>query len=179
MAIVHEGFITYGGLAGRDMEALAVGLQEGCDESYLEYRIKQAQYLGDRLKERGVPIIEPTGGHGVYVDGKRFFPHIPQSEFPSQRLVVALYEAAGVRAVELGACAFGRKDAETGEPVWPELEVMRIAISRRVYTQSHLDVIANALGDIYANRDNYRGLKLVYEGPITALRHFTAGFELL
>jgi tryptophanase len=115
----------------------------------------------------------------VYVDGKRFFPHIPQGEFPSQRLVTALYEAAGVRAVELGACAFGRKDPETGEPIWPELECMRIAISRRVYTKSHLDVIANALGDIYANRDDYRGLKLVYEGPITALRHFTAGFELL
>ncbi len=179
MAIVHEGFITYGGLAGRDMEALAVGLQEGCDESYLEYRIKQAQYLGDRLKARAVPLIEPIGGHGVYVDGKRFFPHIPQHEFPSQRLVVALYEAAGVRAVELGACAFGRKDPTTGASIWPELECMRIAISRRVYTNSHMDVIANALGDIYADRDNYRGLKLVHEGPITALRHFTAGFELL
>ena len=179
MAIVHEGFITYGGLAGRDMEALAVGLQEGCDEHYLEYRINQAQYLGDRLKEKGVPIIEPIGGHGVYVDGKRFFPHIPQSEFPSQRLVVALYETAGVRAVELGACAFGRKDPDTGAPIWPALEVMRIAISRRVYTRSHLDVIANALGDIYVDRDNYKGLKLVYEGPINALRHFTAGFELL
>lgn len=179
MAIVHEGFITYGGMSGRDMEALAVGLQEGCDERYLEYRINQVKYLGDKLKERGVPIIEPTGGHGVYVDGRRFFPHIPQHEFPSQRLVVALYEEAGVRAVELGACAFGSKDKETGEPIWPELETMRIAISRRVYTNDHMDVIANALGDIYENRDQYRGMKLVYEGPITSLRHFTAGFELL
>lgn len=179
LAIVHEGFVTYGGMSGRDMEALAVGLQEVCDEQYLEYRINQVKYLGDKLKEKGVPIIEPTGGHGVYVDGRRFFPHIPQHEFPSQRLVCALYEEAGVRAVELGACAFGSKDKETGEPIWPELETMRIAISRRVYTNSHMDVIANALGEIYKNREQYKGMKLVYEGPITSLRHFTAGFELL
>ncbi|RFB18018.1 aminotransferase class I/II-fold pyridoxal phosphate-dependent enzyme [Bacillus sp. HNG] len=179
LAIVHEGFITYGGLAGRDLEALAVGLQEGCDEQYLEYRINQAKYLGDRLLENGVPIVEPTGGHGVYVDGRRFFPHIPQSEFPSQRLVVALYEEAGVRAVEIGACAFGSKDPVTGEPIWPDIETMRIALSRRVYTNSHMDVIANALGEIYKNRDQYKGMKLVYEAPITSLRHFTAGFELL
>lgn len=179
LAIVHEGFVTYGGMSGRDMEALAVGLQEVCDEQYLEYRINQVKYLGDQLKAKGVPIVEPTGGHGVYVDGRRFFPNIPQHEFPSQRLVVALYEEAGVRAVELGACAFGSKDKETGEPIWPELETMRISISRRVYTNDHLDVIANALGDIYKARKEYKGMKLVYEGPITSLRHFTAGFELL
>jgi len=179
LAIVHEGYITYGGMAGRDMEALAVGLQEVCDKDYLEYRVNQVKYLGDRLKMYGVPIIEPTGGHGVYVDGRKFFPQMLQSEFPSQRLVVALYEEAGVRAVELGACAFGSKDPVTKEPIWPELETMRIAISRRVYTDSHMDVIANALGEIYKNRLNYRGLKLVHEGKITSLRHFTAGFELL
>jgi len=179
MAIVHEGFITYGGMSGRDMEALAVGLQEVCDEQYLEYRIGQVKYLGDKLKEQGIPIIEPTGGHGVYVDGRRFFPHIPQHEFPSQRLVVALYEEAGVRAVELGACAFGSKDPETGEQTWPKLETMRIAISRRVYTNNHIDVIVEALGDIYKNREHYKGMILVYEGPIVSLRHFTAGFELL
>lgn len=179
MSIVHEGFITYGGMAGRDMEALAVGLQEVCDEQYLEYRINQVKYLGDKLKEKNVPIIEPTGGHGVYVDGRRFFPNIPQHEFPSQRLVVALYEEAGVRAVEIGACAFGSKDPVTGEPIWPELELMRICVSRRVYTNSHMDVIANALGEIYKNRDQYKGMKLVYESDITSLRHFTAGFELL
>lgn len=179
LAIIHEGFITYGGLAGRDLEALAVGLQEGCEEQYLEYRINQVKYLGDLLLEKGVPIVEPTGGHGVYVDGRRFFPHIPQSEFPSQRLVVALYEEAGVRAVEIGACAFGAKDPETGEDIYPEIETMRIAISRRVYTNSHIEVIAEALGDIYKNRDNYKGMKLVYEGSVTSLRHFTAGFELL
>lgn len=179
MAIVHEGFITYGGMSGRDMEALAAGLQEATDLEYLEYRINQVKYLGDRLKEKGVPIIEPTGGHGVYVDGMKFFPQIPQHEFPSQRLVVALYEEAGVRAVEIGACAFGKKDSKTGADIWPELETMRICVSRRVYTNNHLDVIAEALGDIYKNRDSYRGMKLVYEGPITSLRHFTAGFELL
>ncbi len=179
LAIVHEGFITYGGMSGRDMEALAVGLQEACKEDYLEYRIGQVAYLAKRLKEKGVPTVEPSGGHGVYVDGRRFFPQIPQNEFPSQRLVCALYEEAGVRAVELGACAFGGKDKETGEPIWPKLEIMRIAIGRRLYTNSHMDVIANALGDIYQNRDQYKGMKLVYEGPVLALRHFTAGFELL
>jgi len=179
MAIVHEGFITYGGLAGRDLEALAVGLQEGVDFNYLDYRVKQVKYLGDKLRERGIPIIEPTGGHGVYVDGRRFFPQIPQHEFPSQRLVVAMYEEAGIRCVELGACAFGSKDKVTGEPIWPELETMRIAISRRVYTNNHLDCIVEALDYIYKNRTSYKGMKLVYEGPITSLRHFTAGFELL
>ena len=179
LAIVHEGFLTYGGLAGRDLEALAVGLKEVCDFDYLDYRIKQVEYLGNQLKQRGVPIIEPTGGHGVYVDAKRFFDHIPQSEFPAQRLVVALYEEAGIRAVELGACAFGSKDPVTGEDIWPELETMRIAISRRVYTNDHMDCIANALGYIYQNRHTYKGLKLVYQGPILSLRHFTAGFELL
>jgi len=179
LAIIHEGFITYGGMSGRDMEALAVGLQEVCDEQYLEYRIGQVKYLGDSLVERGIPVIQPFGGHGVYVDGRQFFSHIPQSEFPSQRLVCALYEESGVRAVELGACAFGSKDPETGEDIYPQLETMRIGISRRVYTNSHLDVIANALGDIYQQREQYTGMKLTYEGPILALRHFTAGFSML
>lgn len=179
LSIVHEGFITYGGLAGRDLDALAVGLKEVTEFDYLDYRIKQVAYLGQKLKEAGIPIIEPTGGHGVYVDGRRFFPHIPQSEFPSQRLVVALYEISGIRCVELGACAFGTKDPLTGEAIWPELETMRIAISRRVYTNSHMDAIANALKDIYDHRNSYKGLRLSYEGPIQSLRHFTAGFELL
>lgn len=179
LAIVHEGFITYGGMSGRDMEALAVGLQEATDIEYLTYRVNQIEYLGQKLKEKGVPIIEPVGGHGVYVDGKKFFPQIPQHEFPSQRLVVALYEEAGVRAVEIGACAFGKKDPDTGADIFPELETMRICVSRRVYTNNHLDVIAEALGDIYKKRETYKGMRLVYEGPITSLRHFTAGFELI
>lgn len=179
LAIVHEGFITYGGMSGRDMEALAVGLQEATTFEYLDYRVKQVAYLGDRLIEKGIPIIQPTGGHGVYVDGLKFFPQIPQCEFPSQRLVSALYEEAGVRAVEIGACAFGSKDPKTGADIFPEIETMRICVSRRVYTNRHLDVIAEALGDIYKNRSSYKGLKMVYEGPITSLRHFTAGFELI
>lgn len=179
MAIVHEGFITYGGMSGRDMEALAVGLQEVCEDRYLEYRIGQVAFLGELLKEHNVPIIEPTGGHGVYVDGRRFFPHIPQNQFPSQRLVCALYEEAGVRAVEIGACAFGSFDKVTGEEILPSIEAMRIAISRRVYTSDHLRVIAEALGEIYAKRDEYRGMKIVHQGSIVSLRHFTAGFELL
>ncbi|MEG0442030.1 MAG: tryptophanase, partial [Oscillospiraceae bacterium] len=179
MAIVHEGFITYGGMSGRDMEALAVGLREATTDAYLDYRVKQVEYLGNRLKEKGIPIVEPTGGHGVYVDGRRFFPHIPQNEFPSQRLVAALFEVAGVRAVEMGACAFGSKDPVTGEPIWPSLETMRICVSRRVYTNSHLDCIVEALAYIYEHRNEYKGLKMVYEGPIVSLRHFTAGFELL
>jgi tryptophanase len=176
LGIVHEGFVTYGGLAGRDLAALAVGLREACDEHYLAYRIGQSEYLGARLEERGVPHIKPVGGHGVYIDGRRFFPHIPQHEFPSQRIVCALYEEAGVRGVELGACAFGSKDPSTGAPIWPQLETMRLAISRRVYTNRHLDVVAEALGDIYEHRSEYGGMKLVFEGPITSLRHFTAAF---
>jgi tryptophanase len=179
LAIVHEGFITYGGMSGRDMEALAVGLQEACTDSYLEYRIGQVKFLGDLLLEKGIPIVQPTGGHGVYIDGRRFFPHIPQHQFPSQRLVCALYEEAGVRAVEIGACAFGSKDPVTGKDVFPEIETMRVCVSRRVYTNDHLRVIAEALGDIYQIRDNYRGMKLIYEGTIVSLRHFTAGFSLL
>ena len=179
MAIAREGFITYGGMSGRDMDALAVGLQEVCEDAYLEYRTGQVRFLGDLLIERGVPIVQPTGGHGVYVDGRRFFPQIPQSEFPSQRLVCALYEEAGVRAVEIGACAFGSKDPVTGEDIFPSLELMRICVNRRVYTSDHLRVIANALGDIYDKRDSYRGMKMIFTGKLMSLRHFTASFELL
>lgn len=179
MAIAREGFITYGGMSGRDMDALAVGLQEACQDDYLEYRVSQVKFLGDLLLEHGIPIIQPTGGHGVYVDGRRFFPQIPQYEFPSQRLVCALYEESGVRAVEIGACAFGSKDKVTGKDIFPSLELMRICVSRRVYTSDHLRVIADGLAKVYEKRDTYRGLKMVYEGPILSLRHFTAGFELL
>lgn len=179
LSIAHEGFITYGGLAGRDLEAIAVGLQEACDFEYLKYRVGQLEYIGRSLDEKGIPIIKPVGGHGIYVDGRRFFSQIPQSEFPSQRLVCALYEEAGIRAVELGACAFGQRDPDTGENIWPKLEVMRIAVPRRVYTNNHMDVIVDALDYIYKKRDTYKGLRLVYQGPILSLRHFTAGFELI
>ncbi len=175
--IVYEGFLTYGGLAGRDLEAIARGLYEATDETHLEDRIGQVAYLGSRLRERGIPIIEPTGGHGVYVDVKRFLPHLPQSAFPGQALVVELYREAAIRAVELGAVAFGRKDEQTGEQVFPPLELVRLAVPRRVYTDRHMDVVARALGEISKRKDRMRGMRLVSEAPV--LRHFTARFEPL
>jgi tryptophanase len=175
--IVYEGFLTYGGLAGRDLEAMARGLKEVLNEDYLENRIGQVAYLGDCLLDRDIPIIEPTGGHGVYVDARRFLPQIPQSEFPAQALVVELYVEAGIRAVELGTAAFGHKHEKTGEMVYPTLELVRLAIPRRVYTDRHMDMVVRALRNIRGRKDQVRGLKLVYEAPV--LRHFTAVFEQL
>jgi len=177
LAIINEGFVTYGGMSGRDLEALAIGLQEGIDEEYLKYRIEQVQYLGEELSKRGIPIILPTGGHGVYVDAQKFYPQIPQSEFPGQALVVELYKTAGVRGVELGSCAFSKKDKETGTIIYPELELVRLTVSRRVYTHRHMDVVINALEDVYKRRDQMKGMELTYEGPIISLRHFTAKFK--
>jgi tryptophanase len=179
LAIINEGFVTYGGMSGRDLEALAIGMQEGVEESYLEYRIEQVEYLGNELAKRGIPIIQPTGGHGVYIDARKFYPHIPQSQFPGQALVVELYKTAGVRGVELGSCAFAKKHPETGEIIYPELDLVRLSISRRVYTNRHMDVVVNALEDVFSRRNQMKGLKIIYEGPIISLRHFTAKFELL
>ena len=179
LAIINEGFVTYGGMSGRDLEALAIGLQEGIDEEYLKYRIEQVLYLGEELSKKGIPIILPTGGHGVYVDAQKFYPHIPQSEFPGQALVVELYKTAGVRGVELGSCAFSKKNKETGEIIYPDLELVRLTVSRRVYTNRHMDVVINALEDVFKRRDQMKGLKLTYEGPIISLRHFTAKFEMI
>ena len=179
LAIINEGFVTYGGMAGRDLEALSIGMVEGIQEDYLEYRIEQVKYLGDELSKRGIPIIQPTGGNGVYIDGKAFCDHIPQSEFPAQALVVELYKTAGVRGVELGSCAFSKKDPETGEITYPELEIVRLSVSRRVYTNRHMDVVVNALSDVYERRKQLKGLKIIYEGPILSLRHFTAKFDLI
>jgi len=179
LAIINEGFVTYGGMSGRDLEALAIGMYEGIQEDYLEYRIYQVAYLGEQLSKRGVPIILPTGGHGVYVDAQKFYPHIPQSEFPGQAMVIELYKTAGVRGVELGSCAFSKKDPKTGKVIFPDLELVRLTVSRRVYTNRHMDVVVNALADVYERRDQMKGLKLTYEGPIISLRHFTAKFEPL
>jgi tryptophanase len=173
--IVHEGFVTYGGLAGRDLEALARGLYEGIDESYLAYRIGQTAYLGERLIEAGVPIFEPPGGHAIYLDVKRFLPHIPQSGFPGVALACQLYVNAGIRSVELGTLAFSRADPETGQVIYPALETVRLAIPRRVYTQKHLDYVVDALVDLYHNRERIGGMRLTYEAPY--LRHFTARLE--
>jgi len=175
--IPFEGFTTYGGLAGRDMEALAQGLKEVVDERYLENRIGQVAYLAARLRREGVPAIEPPGGHGVYIDARKMLPHISQGQFPAQTLAVELYLEGGIRGVELGACAFGRTDPDTGEAIWPELELVRLAIPRRVYTDRHMDYVARALVAINERKTQMRGLRLIYEAPV--LRHFTARFERL
>jgi tryptophanase len=173
--IPFEGFVTYGGLAGRDMEAIARGLREVIDGAYLEERIGQVRYLGDLLIEAGIPIVRPTGGHGVYIDAAAMFPHLPRKEFPAQALVVELYIEGGVRGVELGGCAFGHVDPETGEDVWPALELVRLAVPRRVYTDRHMAQVAKALSRVKDRASSVRGLKLTYQAPV--LRHFTAKFE--
>ncbi len=173
--IIREGFPTYGGLAGRDLEAMARGLWEGLDEAYLSYRIEHTKYLADRLVEEGIPILEPPGGHAVYLDARRFLPHIPQRELPGQALVCALYLEGGIRGVEVGSVMFAREDPKTGEMTYPELELVRLAIPRRVYTQAHLDYVVDTCKGLYESRDEIGGLRYTYAPEL--LRHFTARFE--
>lgn len=174
--ILKEGFLTYGGLAGRDLEALAVGLKEVLDETYLQSRVGQIEYFGEMLKENGVPILEPTGGHAVYLNALEAFSHIKREEFPAQSLTVALYKEGGIRGVEIGSLMFGKKD-EKGNFVPSPMELVRLAVPRRVYTESHLRYVAEVAGEIVKNRGKHKGFKIVYEPPF--LRHFTVKLEAI
>jgi tryptophanase len=175
--ILREGFPTYGGLAGRDLDAIAVGLREGLEEPYLEYRLGQTAYLAERLLETGIPIMQPPGGHAVYVDAGQLFSHIPQAHFPGQAFVVELYLQGGIRAVEIGSVMFAHPDPQTGEMVFPRLELVRLALPRRVYTQSHLDYVADTIIAISSQSDRVNGYRFSYAPEL--LRHFTARFEPL
>jgi len=170
LLILTEGYVTYGGLAGRDLEAMAQGFAEVLDEDYLAYRIRSVEYLGERLLAAGIAIVEPPGGHAIYLDAKAFCPQIPAEQFPGQAVVCGLYRVAGIRAVEIGSVMFGGP----GRPA-PPMELVRLAIPRRVYTQSHIDYVAEALLELHARRSELPGLRMVEAPPV--LRHFTARFE--
>ncbi len=170
LLIVTEGFSTYGGLAGRDLEAIAVGLEEILDENYLQYRIRSIEYLTEKISAAGVPVMLPAGGHAVYLDSRRFLPHIPVDQYPGQSLVAALYTHGGIRGVEVGSLMFGKYD-KNGKLIPATLDLVRLAIPRRVYTQSHIDYVAEVIIEVYQNRDACKGLLITEEAPL--LRHFT------
>ena len=175
LVVVYEGMPSYGGMAGRDMEALARGMYESMDYYFIAHRLAQVQYLGDRLMEAGIPIVRPVGGHAVFLDARAIYPHIPQDEFPAQMLAAQLYLESGVRSMERGIVSAGRD--KDGNHHYPKLELVRLTIPRRVYTYAHLDVVADSVIAVYTNRDTVRGQRFVYEPPV--LRFFTARFEPL
>ncbi len=176
LVVVYEGLHTYGGLAGRDMEAMARGIEESVKDEQIQARVRQVEYLGETLLDAGVPIVEPVGGHAVYLDARRFYPHIPQDQFPAQALAADLYIESGVRGMERGIVSAGR-NKETGDHYYPKLELVRLAIPRRVYTRSHMDVAAEAVTEVYRQRAQARGLRMVHEPKY--LRFFQARFERL
>jgi tyrosine phenol-lyase len=175
LLILTEGFPTYGGMAGRDLDAIAVGLREALDEDYLLYRITSTTYLGDHLAQAGVPIVQPPGGHAIYLDAAAFLPQIRPLQLPGQALVCELYREAGIRAVEIGTVMFGRRVPETAEEIAAPMELVRLAIPRRVYTQSHIDYVVEAILELWKRRAEVSGYRFVEQAPV--LRHFTARFE--
>ncbi len=175
LVVVYEGMPSYGGMTGRDMEALARGMYESMDYHFIAHRLAQVQYLGDRLIEAGIPVVKPIGGHAVFLDARAFYPQIPQEEFPAQMLAAQLYLQSGVRSMERGIVSAGRD--QDGNHHYPKLELVRLTIPRRVYTYAHMDVVADAVIDLYKERESVKGLRFVYEPPV--LRFFTARFEPL
>lgn len=175
MVVVYEGLHTYGGLAGRDMEAMAIGIYESVQDAHMKARIGQVLYLGDKMKEFGIPIVKPIGGHGIFVDAKQFLPHISQDDFPAQTLAAEIYLDSGIRTMERGIVSAGRK--ANGDNYYPKLELVRFTIPRRVYTQAHMDVIAESTARVFERRNEIKGLKMVYEPKY--LRFFQARFEPL
>jgi tyrosine phenol-lyase len=176
LVVIYEGLHTYGGMAGRDMEALAIGIEESVQDDHVRARVGQVRYLGDLLSCWEIPIVEPVGGHAVFLDARGFYPHIPQDQFPAQTLAAQLYLDSGVRSMERGVVSAGR-DPETGDHRYPALELTRLAIPRRVYTQAHMDVVAESVKAAYDHREHTRGLRMVYEPEY--LRFFQARFEPL
>jgi tryptophanase len=174
LLILTEGYPTYGGLSGRDLEAVAVGLNEALQDDYLEYRIGSTAYLGNRIAEVGVPIVQPPGGHAIYIDARAFLPHVPPTQFPATAIAVELYIEGGIRAFEQGTLIYGKRDQNGVEHAGP-MDLLRLALPRRVYTQSHLDWVVNAVHQVWNRRAEIRGLELTYQAP--ALRHFTARFR--
>ncbi len=175
MVVVYEGLHTYGGLAGRDMEAMAIGIGESVSDDHIKARVGQVIYLGEKMMEYGVPIVKPIGGHGIFVDAKKFLPHINQEQFPAQTLAAEVYLDAGIRTMERGVVSAGRK--ANGENYYPKLELVRFTIPRRVYTQAHMDVIAESAARVYERRNKINGMKMIYEPKY--LRFFQARFEKL
>ena len=175
LLILTEGFPTYGGLSGRDLEAIAVGMEEAVDEDYLHYRIASTRYIGEHLKAAGIPILWPPGGHAIYVDAVHFAPHLTPTDFPGVSIAIAMYLHGGVRACEIGTLMFGHRDAETGEEVAGPRELVRLAIPRRTYTQSHMDYVIEVMVKVFAERDSLPAYRIVEQAPF--LRHFSAKLE--
>ncbi len=175
LLILTEGFPTYGGLAGRDLEAIAIGLREVLDEHYLQYRIRSTSYLGEHIAREGVPIVQPPGGHAIYIDAGRMLPHIPPLQYPGQSVVVELYRLGGVRSCEIGSVMFAPRDPQTGAEQPAPRELVRLAIPRRVYTQSHVDYVVEVILEVYRRREQLRGYRITWQTPF--LRHFSCHFE--